>query len=168
MKKNTLLFFCTLTYDNYFLMEECWRSTNIGTDQRTIWWLLYTLFKHCSCGGPVCSVSHAISIGMSMFILTFPYSRVYSTCTVSPGNFPFFLTGTKAMFRAWAIIGPNRKPLESSPTITSTSGHLALISSISTSIRSLNSFGFLRTGKRFLKGITTSKKKSEINCSLSS
>lgn len=39
---------------------------------------------------------------------------------VSPGNFPFFLMGTKAAPSRSAMMGPIKKPLASRPTTTST------------------------------------------------
>lgn len=51
-----------------------------------------------------------------------PYSRAYSTLIVSPGNFPFFLTGTQPIESSEAIRKLKRNPLASSPTTASICG----------------------------------------------
>jgi hypothetical protein len=47
-----------------------------------------------------------------------PYSLTYSACTVGPGSFPRFRTGTKRMFNRNARAGAKMKPRASRPMMT--------------------------------------------------
>ena len=78
---------------------------------------------------PVASKSSTIRILWSFFIaphwsskMSLPYSRMYSTLCVSPGNLFLFLTATHPIDSSEAIVKLNRNPRASSPTTASIDG----------------------------------------------
>ena len=83
--------------------------------------------------------------------LTSPYSSLYVTLLVSPGNFPFFLIGTNAVLSFWAIIGPKTKPRASRPTTTSTLPQCFCMYDVIREIQSSNTSGCCSNGHMSLE-----------------
>src|SRR6218665_1361469 len=74
---------------------------------------------------------------------------------VSPGSFPFFLTGTKGRFSCSAIGTPKMKPSESTAAIASTSQQVSRMCSTRREMQSAKTEGFLVSEKISLQHKST-------------